>query len=91
MRVKKGGGERTTRGYFLRLISNPGSALLMDTKPPCSSRVLWNRSPVVPTIFSRASLTMVSYQPTNPLVVELIILFLPSRMYSFLSMKPPCL
>jgi hypothetical protein len=43
--------------YFLRPIRRPGSGELMETKFPCPSRVVWNRSLVRPVIWFFSSRT----------------------------------
>jgi hypothetical protein len=41
-------GGRISEGYFFGLIRRPGSALLIETKLPCASRVVPNLSLVRP-------------------------------------------
>jgi len=59
--------------------------LLIEIKLSCSSRVVLNRSLVLQVMLFCSSLTIVSNEPTQPVVVEPMIRRLPSRINSFFN------
>src|ERR1035438_4503214 len=87
--MKLGEGVRLEPDYLRLPIRRPGSGELMDTKFPCSSRVVWNRSLVRPVILLCSS-RITAVASSKPLVTDPMIRCLPSRMYFFSSdMFPP--
>ena len=71
------------RRYFLR-IRRPGSATLVEIRLPLLSRVVLSRPFVRPLISFRSSRTTLD-ESLYPVVIEPMILQLPSRIKSFFS------